>query len=350
MKALLERRSGPVVLTVIAGALVALVQASPLAAEGGSLLLALLFWTAVAQGSIAAAAAGTLVNARWLASVKRELLSVIPVLYLLPVLFLLLLPFMDMYPWTGRKGIWFHPNFFIGRNAGLLLLAALAAGRFAAASLRDDGRTKVPAATYLFAYVASQSLVAFDWVMSLDHPWFSTLFGGYFFIEALFAGFAVSAILYTTLHGRSRGVPDAPHGRSDLKDLATLLFGFSLMWAGLFYSQFLVIWYGNIPEEVSFVAARVEAPPLRQLSLSVLALFFFIPFLVLLSGRAKANSSVVFAISLSILTGILVERYVFLAPLVRLEPGALVIQFLSLFLLFVALAASGARGRTRRGA
>jgi hypothetical protein len=347
MRALLERRSGPVVLTVIAGAMVVLVQASPLAAEGGSLLFTLLFWTAVVQGGIAAAAAGALVNARWVASVKKDLLSVTPILYLLPVLFLLLIPFMDMYPWTGREGIWFDRDFFIGRNAGLLLLAALAAGRFAAAFLRDDGRTKVSAAIYLFAFVASQSLVAFDWVMSLDHPWFSTLFGGYFFIEALFAGFAASAILYVILHGRGGGAADAPHGRSDLKDLAILLFGFSLMWAGLFYSQFLVIWYGNIPEEVSFVAARVTAPPLRQLSFAVLALFFFIPFLVLLPERAKANPSVVFAMSLSVLAGILVERYVFLAPLVRLEPGALAIQFLSLFLLFVALVASGARGRTR---
>jgi hypothetical protein len=122
------------------------------------------------------------------------------------------------------------------------------------------------------------------------------------------------------------------------------MFGFSLMWAGLFFAQFLTIWYGNLPEEVGFIARRLSASPLRELCVAVLFLLFFIPFPALLSTRAKSNPYVVSAAALSILSGILVERYVFLAPVVRFSPVALAIDFACLLLLFVAVVYKGSRG------
>lgn len=321
---------GTAVACVIAGILVALVAASPLPGKEGSLLLAFLFWIAVVEGSVAAAAGGVLVNARWLRSLERRLLSVTPLLLLLSVLFLLLIPLVDDYPWAGRPGLWFRKEFFIARNFALLLLAYVTAVRFAAGE--GEGRNR-RAGAYLFVFVASQSLAAFDLVMSLEYPWISTLFGGYFFIEAIYAGFAVSALACAVLHGRPAAGPD-PEARSDLKDLAILMFGFSLLWAGLFFSQYLVIWYGNIPEEVGFLARRILASPLRELSVAVLFLFFFLPFLVLLPSRSKTSPFVVSAVALSILAGILIERYVFLAPAVRLGSVALAIDFLCLLFLF----------------
>jgi hypothetical protein len=172
--------------------------------------------------------------------------------------------------------------------------------------------------------------------MSLEYPWVSALFGGYFFIESIYGGFAVSALLCL----RRSGAPpaDPAHGsRSDLSDLSILMFGFSLMWAGLFFAQFLTIWYGNLPEEVGFIARRVAASPMRELSVAVLFLLFFLPFPVLLSTRAKSNPYVVSAVSLSILSGILIERYVFLAPVVRFSPLALAVDFACLLFLFVAV-------------
>jgi hypothetical protein len=116
------------------------------------------------------------------------------------------------------------------------------------------------------------------------------------------------------------------------------------MWAGLFFAQFLTIWYGNLPEEVGFIARRLSASPLRELCVAVLLLLFFIPFPALISTRAKSNPYVVSAVSLSILSGILVERYVFLAPVVRFSPVALAIDFACLLLLFVAVVYKGSRG------
>ncbi len=343
MKPWLEKKVGLPVLLAVGGALLALVAISPLAGRGGSLLLALLFWIAVVEGCIAAAAAGTLVNARWVASVKRELFSVSPLLLLLSFLLLLLVPFVDTYLWAGRPGIWLRKDFFIGRNLALLLLAYLTARRFEAASGGNGGEKNVRAATYLLVFVASQTLTAFDLVMSLEYPWYSSLFGGYFFIESLYGGFAVSSLLYVLFH-RKPSAPSDPEARSDMKDLSILMFGFSIMWAGLFFAQYLTIWYGNIPEEVGFIAKRVSASPYRELSVAVLFLLFFIPFPSLLSTRMKTNPYAVSAVALSILSGILIERYVFLAPAVRLGGGALAVDFLCLLLPFVFAAWRSARG------
>ena len=344
MKGFPGQGSGLVGMCVLAGVLVALTQFGPIAKDGASLLLALLFWATVIEGCVAAVAAGTLIKARWVASVKRELLSVYPLLLFVSILFLFLVPFVDSYPWAGRRGLWFDKKFFVGRNFALLLLAYLSARRFSLASERGEEGEKVLAALYLFVFVASQSLMAFDWVMSLMYPWISTLLGGYFFIESLFGGFALSGILYVFLYGRRQRVEE-PEGRSDMKDLAILLFGFSLLWAGLFYSQFLVIWYGNIPEEVSFLVTRLSSSPLRELTVSIVFFYFFIPFLVLLPGRSKTNPYVVFAVSLSVLLGILVERFVFVAPVVTPSPLALGIDFLVLLVLFVFFVAKRGGGR-----
>jgi hypothetical protein len=335
MIALPEKKGILAALIAAAGALMAFVSLWPAPGEGGSLLLAFLFFVAVVEGCIAAAAAGVMVNARWVGSVRKELLSVSPLLLLLSFLLLLLIPFVDTYPWAGTPGIWLRKDFFIGRNIAFLLLAYVTARRFAAAPADGEG-TKSRAAWYLLVFVASQSLAAFDLVMSLEYPWVNALFGGYFFIESIYGGFAVSALLRL----RRGGTPpaDRAHGsRSDLSDISILMFGFSILWAGLFFAQYLTIWYGNLPEEVGFIARRVAASPLRELSVAVLFLLFFIPFPVLLSTRAKSNPYVVSAVALSILSGILVERYVFLAPVVRFSPGALAVDFACLLLLFAAV-------------
>ena len=343
--AFLEKKWSMAVLIAAAGALIAFVSLTPALGGGGSLLLAFLFFIAVVEGCIAAAAAGATVNARWVGSVRKELLSVTPLLLVASFLLLLLIPFVDSYPWAGRPGIWLRKDFFIGRNLAFLLLAYVTARRFAAAPPDGEG-TKSRAAWYLLVFVVSQSLAAFDLVMSLEYPWVSALLGGYFFIESIYGGFAVSALLYLLL--RKAPTADLAHGsRSDLSDLSILMFGFSLMWAGLFFAQFLTIWYGNLPEEVGFIARRLSASPLRELCVTVLFLLFFIPFPALLSTRAKSNPHVVSVVALSILSGILVERYVFLAPVVRFSPLALAIDFACLLLLFVAIVWKRSRGTAR---
>jgi hypothetical protein len=324
----------------IIGLIILFVELSPLAENGGSLCLTLLFWVGIVQGCIAISAVCDMVRAKWIASVKRELLSVYPLLLFGAILFLLLIPFIDLYPWAGKEGVWLNKWFFIARNFVILLLAYIFGRKYALMSHGEDERKPLFATFYPLVYVISQSLMAFDWVMSLEYPWYSTLFGAYFFTEALYGGLAVSGILFLFIYMRhSREIET---GRaSDLQDLGTLIFGFSLLWAGLFYAQYLVIWYGNLPEEVSFLVNRITISPFREISLSVITLYFFIPFLVLLSKRTKSNPYVVTAVSLAILSGIFLERFLFLAPVISLSLGALVIDFSCLLFLFIILVMKG---------
>ncbi|MGE5700320.1 MAG: hypothetical protein ACM31N_09705 [Deltaproteobacteria bacterium] len=345
MKPRRETKSGMTVPIVAAAAVVTIVAVSSPAGRGGPLLLALLFWTAVVEGCIAAAAAGTLVNARGLGSVESALTSVRPLLLLLAFLLLLLIPFVDSYPWARNPGIWLRKDFFLGRNVAFMLIAYAAAGWYASAPAGNEGAKNVRAAAYLFVFVVSQTLAAFDLVMSIEYPWYSALFGGYFFIESIYAGFAVAAILCILAYGKPPRAED-PETPSFLSDISVLMFGFSLMWAGLFFAQYLTIWYGNIPEEVSFIAKRALTSPYRELGALVLVLLFFIPFPALLPTRAKSNPIVVTAVALSILSGILIERYVFLAPAVHVNPGVLAIDLICLLLPFAIAARRGARWRT----
>jgi len=170
--------------------------------------------------------------------------------------------------------------------------------------------------------------------MSLEYPWYSTLFGGYTFIESIFSGIAIAGII-TGMKLRG-GVTD-PSLRKVLIDTATMMFGFSLLWAGLFYAQFLVIWYGNLPEEVGFLTRRSIHFPLKIAGYSIILLLFVLPFVILLSKEIKKNSKVVSLVGLSVLLGIFVERLFYLIPDLTLNPLIIVFEIVMVGVLFFRL-------------
>jgi len=298
-------------------------------ADNGSLLPALLFWAAIGQGIFALVATGETTKARWTAPLRGTLLRLHPLLLLFPFAFLVYARDLSFYAWSAHPTGWLDPLFFTIRNALLLLAVWGLAARYAHAALRGLPARRTWAVLYLFGFVFSQTIIAFDWVMSFEYPWISTLFGGYFFVEALYAGVAIAAVTASILLRRRAG-----EVRASLRDAATLLFGFSLLWAGQFFAQYLVIWYGNLPQEVAFLARRVIDSPLRQLSTLVLGCLFIVPFVVLLSRSAKTMPAVVIAMAVVVLIGILIERVVFLLPVLALEPAIAIAEFLLLTAVF----------------
>lgn len=314
---------------VAAAVAIAALQTLFRSSSGASIILTIAYWKAISEGAVALAATAELTSARWIRPIKKTLFSFYPIILLTTLLTALLATRFDIYPWVGAEGIWLNKWIFLGRNVGASLLTFVLAWRLAA----DPGGLKSGRGSllvaYLLAFVLSQSLLAFDLVMSLEHPWISTLFGGYFFVEAVFSGMAVAGLL---CFFRIRfGDPDLVRKLSvTLNDVATLIFGFSLLWAGLFYSQFLVIWYGNIPEEAEFLVHRLSDSPLREMSHFVLGATFVLPFLILLSRKAKHSPAAVLAASVVVLCGVLVERIVFLAPVARLNPALIVPEFVIL--------------------
>ena len=301
----------------------------------GSLLLTLLFWTAIVQGCIALVAAADLAKGKWIAPLKKYLLSVYPMILLIAVLFLLISRQMHIYHWTQEKsGIWFNEWSFIIRNFLLLVASFILAWKFARESIKESEKKNLWAALYVLSFVISQSLVGFDWVMSLEYPWISALFGGYFFIEATYLGLAMAAI-FSFFSLRKPSSENSDPAKKTLRDVATFMFGFSLFWAGMFFAQFLTIWYGNLPEEVVFTTKRLASPLLTAMSRYVLGALFFLPFIVLLSRKIKTMPIAVSIIALIIMSGVFVERLFFLIPNVSINTASAGIEMLLLLVTFV---------------
>jgi hypothetical protein len=216
----------------------------------------------------------------------------------------------------------------------LLVASFLLARKFAIESINERPKKSLWAAFYILSFVVSQSLIGFDWVMSLEYPWVSTLFGAYFFIEATYLGLATAAIFCFFLR-RKTSLENFGQAKKTLRDVANFMFGFSLFWAGLFFAQFLTIWYGNIPEEVMFTTKRMTSPTLKFMAQYILGALFFVPFLALLSRKIKAIPGAVSAIALIVMFGVLVERLFFLIPNVSINAVIAGIDMFLMLVLFV---------------
>lgn len=296
-----------------------------LLANDASLLPALLFWTAVVQGAITLCAGSDIAHANWHRPFRPVILSLHPLLLTFPLAFLAFGLRVTVYPWAAHPTGWLEPGYFIVRNVVLLLVVWLVGMLYARSALADSPRTAMLAVLYVVAFVICQSFLAFDWVMSFEYPWVSTLLGGYFFVEALYLGAALTAVVVGILALR-RGEEVRPR----LRDATTFLFGMSLLWVGQFFAQYLVIWYGNIPSEVAYLYKRVLFAPLRQISAAVLVCLFFTPFLILLSRSAKTSPIVAFAIAGVIAVGVTLERLVMLIPVAGLSPALVILEYLAL--------------------
>lgn len=164
-------------------------------------------------------------------------------------------------------------------------------------------------AAFLVFFIYTESIMSWDWIMSVDPHWFSTLFGWY-----VFAGMAVSGITviaFISLYLKSRGhlviVND-----SHIHDLAKFMFGFSIFWAYLWFSQFMLIWYANIPEEVTYFITRIE--DYNGLFFGMLVLNFVFPFLVLMNSDYKRIPWFVVMAGIIILIGHYIDVYVMIMP------------------------------------
>ena len=319
-----------------------------------------LFFTSVAAGAMALTAATTITKARWNWSIRRVSLAFCT---FLPISFLLLLPMLGLregyFPWIEemahdpilqRKAAYLNIPHLLTRNlVGLLLMfgtflfmAYLAlrpdmglvkdggshgddAGRKRwrerlTAGWRGQEREEArssrklirlgPASVLLYAVV--MSVVAFDWVMSLEPHWFSTIFGAWFFMGALWGGVAATAWATVYLKGKD---PDLNKlmGVQQLHDLGKLSFAFTVFWAYLFWSQYLVIWYGKLPWEQAWIIHRAEAP-WSGLTILTLVLCFVIPFAGLIGRKPKMTPWLLRLFATVILVGLWLERYLMVVP------------------------------------
>ncbi|TKD66795.1 quinol:cytochrome C oxidoreductase [Flavobacterium sp. ASW18X] len=205
----------------------------------------------------------------------------------------------------GKSG-YLNPTFFLIRAA--IFLAGWIAYRFYSKKLSlaqdeaDDNSNFVKnfrlSAGFLVFYLVTESMMSWDWIMSFDPHWFSTLFGWYVFASMFVSGITTIALI--TIYLKSKGLLEQVNN-SHIHDLAKFMFGISIFWTYLWFSQFMLIWYANIPEEAVYYISRIEHYKLPFFGM--LALNFIFPLLVLMNSDYKRVNWFVVMVGIVILFG-----------------------------------------------
>ncbi|MFN7960968.1 MAG: hypothetical protein U0002_06820 [Thermoanaerobaculia bacterium] len=288
-------------------------------------------------GSLLFVALQYLTRAGWWVALRRvpEALS-----SLLPVAALLLLAVflggLSLYGWSSSEALrdplvaaksgYLNRPFFLLRALVVLALwcgFAVVMKRFSRAQDRSgDGlaehrRLAVLSAVFVPVFALSFSIASFDWLMSLDPRWYSTIFAVYCF-AGLFLG-TVAAITLAVVLLAEGGPLTSVVNESHLHDLGKLMFAFATFWAYIWVSQYLLIWYTDIPEEAVFYLKRTRGA-WQGLFYLVLLLNWALPFLVLMTRSAKRNPKVLVGVASLVLVGRWLDLFVLIGPPVTGEP------------------------------
>ena len=312
-------------------------------------LVNFVFWTGLSQAGIIFSCILRLTQARWgrpMLRISESIGAFVPVCFILLLVLLFIgkgeiLPYIqNPYPYAA-KDIWLSPGFLIGRHLlgfGLLFLLSMYylyyslrqdlggmgekltgfAGWIAQGWKGEEERSEIwniltklaPAVTIVYAIVFS--FIAWDFMMSLDPHWFSTLFGPYYFMASILAAVGMIIILSSYLRKHlSLGDYITDY---QFFDISKIMLGLTMFWVYLAFAQFLVIWYANMPEETGFVIVRMQIEPFKTLSWVVLSCCFFFPFVSLIPRTTKVVNQLTIFIAVVSLSGLWLEKYVLIVP------------------------------------
>lgn len=296
-----------------------------------NLLLATFYLLTLSLGGALFVALASVTGAGWHVAFRRVPEAVARILPWTGIaLLIVLLCGMTRYGWhhhgTGDAGtfwfkeLWLTPAFWSIRVVVYITSWSLLAGRLVSRSRKQDesdggsastGNRGLPA-LFLAVYAVTFSLASADWLMALDPMWFSTIWGVYNFsgmMQATLAVVIVFALWFRSQNGPLQGVFTDEH----LHDLAKLLLGFSCFWMYIWFSQYMLIWYSNLPEETSYFITRTRGPwgPVVLLSIT---LNWIVPFFALLSRHAKRSAGIMLRVAVVVLIGRWVDLYLMIFP------------------------------------
>jgi hypothetical protein len=301
-----------------------------------SYLIAYMWGLSIAVGAVWWIAIQHLFAARWSVVVRRvgELLAQLVLIMAVLSLPLLAPIFMGndvLYPWAEHhyfehhaylagKASWFKPGFFAGRMVFYFGFWALLATYYLGQSRRQDStsgdvaltkRLQSVSAPGMILFAISLTFCAIDFLMTLDPVWFSTIFGVYYFATCVLT--FNSALALSLMWLQSRGHLKASVTAEHYHDIGKLMFAFICFWTYIGFSQFMLIWYANIPEETHWFADRFFGSWLNATYLLSVA-HFFIPFFGMMSRWMKRNTAPLRFWALYILAVCWFDMYWLVAP------------------------------------
>lgn len=339
------------------------IVADPARAYGG-LLTASLFGLTLALGGLVFLAINGLSGARWSGPVAPVASALGATLLVPSALLVVTLPLglTALYPWArsgaqavpaiAGKAAWLNPPFFLAR-ALIVLLVWAAAGAFLrerlAAGNDVASRRRFARASGVFIVLLGPTLsVAFwDWAMSLEPEWFSTMFAVYGFAGTYLGGIAAVTVLALWLD--ERGQLPVRLTSDTLHDLGKLLFAFSTFWAYIWFCQYLLIWYSNLPEETPYYALRLSGSWSTLFWLNAV-LNFGVPFAALLPAKVKRSRAVLGQVAVVVLLGRWLDSYLHVGPAVGPLPSFPVYAVAATLALLAGMGIALSRGRLLRPA
>lgn len=288
------------------------------------------FFFALGLGALFFLALAYATETGWYASVKRVIEAVagfLPTGIAIFAFVLLIITFMDgahIYLWMDPetvandeiiqgKSVYLNKPFFWFRTLVYFAVYLIFLNGFKKRSLEEDriGGTELhfknykKGATFLVFFAVFSSTSSWDWLMSIDVHWFSTLFGWYTFAGMWCSTMVV--LVLTTLYLKKQGYLEKVND-SHIHDLGKWTFAISFLWSYLWFSQFMLIWYANIGEEVTYYVMRIEN--FKFLYFAMFVINFAFPMLILMSRDAKRNAGILTFVGLIILSGHWLDVYI----------------------------------------
>ncbi len=293
--------------------------------------VAFTFWISIGLGGLFLTLLHHVFGATWSVVIRRIMETIMFVLPWMVIFFLpMLLGFHELFHWTHADAVAHDPllqqkqpflnvPFFIIR-AGIYFAVWIYLTRwFYKKSIDQDRaydnkkahRMRQAAAPAIILFALTLTFAAFDWMMSLDPHWYSTIYGVYYFAGSTLATIAILIVLSRTIQakGGMKNVLNLGH----YHDMGKLLFTFVVFWAYISFSQYFLIWYANIPEETLYYFHRWEGS-WKTTSLIIVFGKFVLPFLILMTRSSKRNLTLLTVISLWLLLMHWLDLYWLIMP------------------------------------